>query len=236
MKIQEIPRRTFDFEQVYAAANAAQKEAIDRTEGAVLVVAGPGTGKTQIIATRIARIMQQGNQPENILCLTYTDAGTIAMRDRLLEFIGPDAYRINIFTFHAFCNMVIQENPSLMGYADLKPVSELEKREFVRQVLDSLPHDNPLAREKGDLYGDSRNLLSLYADIKREDWDLEDVTAGIDRYIEQLPDDPAMRYTRKYTNKATGVTYQPGDIKQAQLDAETRKYSRLRAAILSYPV
>lgn len=236
MKIQEIPRRTFDFNQVYDSANAAQKQAIDRTDGAVLVVAGPGTGKTQIIATRIARIMQQGNQPENILCLTYTDAGTIAMRDRLLEFIGPDAYRINIFTFHSFCNMVIQENPSIMGYGDLKPVSELEKREFVKQVLDSLPHDNPLAREKGDLYSDSRNLLSLYADIKREDWGLEEMTAGIDRHIAQLPDDPAMRYTRKYTNKATGITYLPGDIKQAQVDAETRKYSRLRAAILSYPV
>ena len=96
MIIKDLPVVKIDFDAAYHAANNAQRDAIDTTEGTVLVVAGPGTGKTQIIAARIAKIICQGCQPENILCLTYTDAGTIAMRNRLLAFIGADAYRINI--------------------------------------------------------------------------------------------------------------------------------------------
>src|SRR5690242_1293343 len=59
MLIEAVENRTIDFAEAYRTANPAQREAIDRTEGAVLVVAGPGTGKTQIIAARIAKIIQQ---------------------------------------------------------------------------------------------------------------------------------------------------------------------------------
>jgi len=79
----------------------------------VLVIAGPGTGKTQLIAARIGYILSSKDtqaNPENILCLTYTDAGAVAMRKRLLGFIGPTAYRIGIYTFHSFCNQVVQSN------------------------------------------------------------------------------------------------------------------------------
>jgi DNA helicase-2/ATP-dependent DNA helicase PcrA len=65
--------------------------------------------------------------PGNILCLTYTDAGTIAMRRRLLSFIGPDAYKVNIHTFHSFCNDIIQENLSFLKRPALDPISDLER-------------------------------------------------------------------------------------------------------------
>ncbi len=232
MIITEFSHRTIDFESAYRTANPSQREAIDNTDGALLVVAGPGTGKTQIIAARIARIILEGCLPENILCLTYTDAGTLAMRSRLLSFIGPDAYRINLFTFHAFCNLVIQDNPSNFGFSDLQPVSELEKRAFVRKMLDSLPLENPLAKEKGLLYSDSRGLLDLYTVIKREDWTIDTIVSEVDRHIEALPELPGMRYVRKYTKD--GVTFLPGDLKQAVLDAEIRKYERLKAAVSSF--
>ncbi len=230
----ELARNPIDFGSAYRAANQAQREAIDQTEGALLVVAGPGTGKTQIIAARIAHIISQGNGPEAVLCLTYTDAGTIAMRDRLLRFIGPDAYRVRIFTFHAFCNLVIQENPSYFGYGDLQPASELEKIDVIKAVLDSLPLENPLARERGDLYSDSRKLLGLYATIKREDWDLEEKTRTLQAHIDLLPTDPAMRYKRKTTRD--GISYNPGDPMQHKIDAETRKFQQTIAALLSYPL
>jgi DNA helicase-2/ATP-dependent DNA helicase PcrA len=232
MIIKDINPQTIDFDSAHRAANSAQRDAIDNTEGAVLVVAGPGTGKTQIIAARIANIIKQGNLPENILCLTYTDAGTIAMRNRLLSFIGSDAYRINIHTFHAFCNLVIQDNPSYFGFSDMQPVSELEQRAFVKQTLDALPYDNPLAKEKGQLYSDSKGLLGLYAIIKKEDWQIEDIVASIDSHIEDLPNSQTMRYKRKTTND--GITYQVGDIKQAQLDTEIKKFERLKAAVSSF--
>ena len=74
----------------------------------VLVIAGPGTGKTHILASRIGHIlMMTDTQPHNILCLTFTDAGVQAMRKRLLQLIGPEAHRVHVFTFHSFCNNII---------------------------------------------------------------------------------------------------------------------------------
>src|SRR5690606_41129905 len=102
------------FEETYNNLNPQQKIAVDTIEGPVMVIAGPGTGKTQILAARIGKILLDTDAlPENILCLTYTDAGAIAMRRRLQQFIGADAYKVNIYTFHAFCNDVIQDNLSL---------------------------------------------------------------------------------------------------------------------------
>ena len=227
------PRKT-DFSEAYRVANPAQKQAIDQIDGTLLVVAGPGTGKTQIIAARIANIINRGNPPEAILCLTYTDAGTIAMRERLLQFIGSHAYRVSILTFHSFCNLVIQDNPMQFGYGDLRPVSELEQREFVKQTLDSLPLENPLAREKGDLYNDCKKLLNQYAIIKREDWNIEAACGVIDRYIESLPSSPDMRYKRKTTRD--GIIFNAGDLMQHKIDAEIRKFERTRAALHTYPV
>ena len=90
---------------------SSKRRAVDTIEGPVMVIAGPGTGKTQILSARIGKILlDTDTQPQNILCLTYTDAGVIAMRKRILEFIGADAYKVNIYTFHAFCNDVIQDN------------------------------------------------------------------------------------------------------------------------------
>src|SRR5947199_3933161 len=100
------------FSKYYNDLNPEQKLAVDTIEGPVMVIAGPGTGKTQILSARIGKILLSDAhiEPGNILCLTYTDAGVVAMRKRLLQFIGADAYKVAIYTFHAFCNDVIQDN------------------------------------------------------------------------------------------------------------------------------
>ena len=103
------------FKEEYNRLNEKQKLAVDTIEGPVMVIAGPGTGKTKILAQRIGKILLETDaHPQNILCLTYTDAGVVAMRTKACRnFIGPDAYKVNLYTFHAFCNDVIQENLSL---------------------------------------------------------------------------------------------------------------------------
>src|SRR5580704_2641516 len=124
------------FEVEYGRLNEQQRMAVDSIEGPVMVIAGPGTGKTQILSARIGKILLETDTlPENILCLTYTDAGTIAMRKRLLQFIGPDAYKVNIYTFHAFCNNIIQENLSFFEKPSLNPISELEKIELFEILI-----------------------------------------------------------------------------------------------------
>jgi len=116
------------FQTVYQKLNEQQRRAVDTIEGPVMVIAGPGTGKTQILSARIGKILSDTDAlPENILCLTYTDAGTVAMRKRLLSFIGSDAYKVHIHTFHSFCNDVIQDNLSLFEKTSLDPISDLER-------------------------------------------------------------------------------------------------------------
>lgn len=128
------------FTEEYQKLNTEQRKAVDTIEGPVMVIAGPGTGKTQILAARIGKILLETDvSPQNILCLTYTDAGAIAMRRRLLLFIGADAYKVNIYTFHSFCNDIIQENLSLFEKNALNPISELQKIELYKELIDSFP-------------------------------------------------------------------------------------------------
>ena len=83
MQISATYQNTYN--TAYDQLNDQQRNAVDAIEGPVLVLAGPGTGKTQILAVRIGKIlMEQDVLPDNILCLTYTEAGTVAMRKRLL--------------------------------------------------------------------------------------------------------------------------------------------------------
>src|SRR5438552_3492192 len=103
-----------DFKAEYKQLNKAQRAAVDTVEGPVMVVAGPGTGKTKILTLRIANILQKTQAgPENILALTFTEAGAGEMRQRLAEMIGGPAYRVTIGTFHGFCNDIIKQNPGV---------------------------------------------------------------------------------------------------------------------------
>lgn len=160
------------FQNEYARLNEQQRRAVDQTEGPVMVIAGPGTGKTQILSARIGKILlgETGAEPQNILCLTYTDAGVVAMRKRLASFIGPDAYKVQIYTFHAFCNDVIQENLSLFEKTALDPISDLERIELMKELIDGFDKDHPLKRYRGDVYFEIHALQSLFSMMKRESW------------------------------------------------------------------
>src|SRR6476620_5347445 len=162
------------FYEEYNRLNKQQKLAVDTIEGPVMVIAGPGTGKTQILSARIGKILLDTDaQPENILCLTYTDAGVVAMRKRLLHFIGSAAYKANIYTFHAFCNDVIQDNLSLFEKTSLDPISDLERIELLKELIDGFGKDHPLKRYRGDVYFEISNLHNLFSLMKREGWSPE---------------------------------------------------------------
>ena len=76
------------FDKVYGRLNIEQKTAVDTIYGPVLVIAGPGTGKTQLLSARVANILRQTDtSPSNILCLTFTENGAENMRERLASFI-----------------------------------------------------------------------------------------------------------------------------------------------------
>src|SRR5678810_1293339 len=175
------------FQEEYNRLNEMQRRAVDTIEGPVMVIAGPGTGKTQILASRVGKILiDTDTQPENILCLTYTDAGVVAMRKRLLGFIGPDAYKVNIYTFHAFCNDVIQENLSMFEKTALDPISDLERIDLFKILIEKKKKNHPLKRYRGDVYFEINNLQNLFSTMKREGWTPAFISSKIDEYIADL--------------------------------------------------
>ncbi len=214
------------FEKIYSGLNPSQKKAVDTIEGPVMVIAGPGTGKTQILSARIGKILlDTDTRPENILCLTYTDAGAVAMRKRLLGFIGPDAYKVHIYTFHAFCNDIIQENLSLFEKTVLDPVSNLERIDLYKQLIDSFPKNHPLKRYRGDVYFEINNLQQLFSTMKREGWTPEFINGKIDEYLEDLPNRESFIYKRAYKQ------FKAGDLKENKLAEEKERMEKLRAGV-----
>ena len=215
-----------NFEKVYSELNEKQRIAVDTIEGPVMVIAGPGTGKTQILSARIGKILLDTDAlPENILCLTYTEAGVVAMRKRLLSFIGAEAYKVNIYTFHAFCNDVIQENLSLFEKTAMDPISDLERIELFKKLIDSFPKNHPLKRYRGDVYFEINNLQFLFSAMKREGWTPEFISQKIDGYLNDLPTRDEFIYKRKYKE------FNAGDVKKDRIDEEKEKMDKLRVAV-----
>ncbi len=127
------------FSQFYARLNPAQREAVDTIEGPVMVVAGPGTGKTQVLTLRIANILRETDTPpDGILALTFTNSGVHAMRERLVELIGSAGYRVRINTFHGFCNELIQnfpeQFPRIIGSRNATRVEQIK---ILEQVIET---------------------------------------------------------------------------------------------------
>ncbi len=229
-------RFSSNYKEAYDQLNPKQKEAVDHIEGPVLVNAGPGTGKTQILATRIGKILiEQDVSPHNILCLTYTDSATIAMRKRLVKIIGPEAHQIYIYTFHGFCNQVIQENLEYFGgYRKLEPISDLERVNVMEELIDGLDDDSPLKRYKGDRYYEAVRMRKLFVLMKKENISPEQMHKMIDEYIENEKDKEEYYYKRKYTNKKTGKTYEKGDLKEDSYNKLIRSFDIVKAAVDQY--
>ncbi len=211
--------------------NPAQRRAVERVEGPVMVIAGPGTGKTHILAARVGKILlDTDTRPQNILCLTFTEAGAGAMRERLLELIGPDAHRVPISTFHGFCNRVIQEHTEYFGKGRLEPVTELEQIEITRQLLAQLSPGHPLREGKKEVFAFENHLRDLFAAMKKEGWTPGWVRKKADDHVRGLPHNPDFIYQRntKHARK--------GEPKTAQIQEVAERMNRLKAAADLYPL
>jgi DNA helicase II / ATP-dependent DNA helicase PcrA len=153
------------FETRYKQLNPAQREAVDWIDGPVLVVAGPGTGKTEILTLRIANILKKTDTaPENILALTFTDSAAVNMRRRLSNLIGSSAYRVVIETFHSFCNNIISDYPeyfpNIIGSTN---ISEVESIALLEELIISLPLD--LLRPWGEPLHYIRDILKKIEEL-----------------------------------------------------------------------
>lgn len=134
------------FEDRYKSLNDAQKKAVDTIDGPVMVIAGPGSGKTELLSLRVGNILKQGTaRASNILCLTFTETAARNMRERLETLIGVDAYRVAIYTFHGFCTDIIGRYPEYFFEAThFRPASDLIQSEILEKIFERLPYKHPL--------------------------------------------------------------------------------------------
>ncbi len=163
----ESTKNTFDDQ--YALLNSAQKLAVDTIDGPLMVVAGPGTGKTQVLALRTAKILKSTQmRPWNILCLTFSKSGATAMRKRLREIIGPDAYGVTVNTIHGFCNDIIMSHPDVFEeWSSLSQISDVERYRCLNKIIDQLMPGLTLVNAKSP-YVRTRDILGRISQLKRE--------------------------------------------------------------------
>jgi len=129
---------TVAFELAYKRLNPTQKQAVDSIDGPVMVLAGPGTGKTQVLTVRIANILKQTDtEPSSILALTFTEAAAREMKERLINLIGQDGYYVKIGTYHALCNEIIGDNPDRFSRpSGMQNITELERVNVISEILE----------------------------------------------------------------------------------------------------
>jgi DNA helicase-2/ATP-dependent DNA helicase PcrA len=205
------------FEKEYKRLNKEQKLAVDTLEGPVMVNAGPGTGKTQILTLRIGNILKNTDTgPENILALTFTNSGVYAMRERLRSYIGDPAYRVNIFTFHAFSEHLIKTfGVYFPQFEYAKVIDDLQKVKFIEEILDT----NSFTHLVGsyDDYQKVKDIAKAVNTLKQEGYTVEQFRKSIPLWKQQLLEDPSVYYVRKFKN------YNAGDIKPAEQEKIQKK-------------
>lgn len=198
-----------EFLEKYNQLNAAQKHAVETIEGCVMVLAGPGTGKTQTLAMRIANILRRTQMdPWNILCLTFTESGVAAMRSRLLSIMGTPAYYVRIHTFHSFCNDIIKEHPELFALsASWNQLSDIEHIELLRELINRLPGSSKL-KPFGDPYMYIKDIASNIQKLKQEDISPEDfytLLEQIQRFIATTKKQSEYFFTLKPKERTSAV-------------------------------
>jgi len=153
--------------------NKAQTAAAEHIYGPLLVLAGPGTGKTQLLSARIANILLKTDaSPQNILCLTFTENAAQNMRDRLASIIGADAYDVHIATYHSFGSDIIRSYPQYFENIDLdtgkdsrleRPIDALQQIQIITDLVGKLPFSSPLIGARHYI----KHVQSTISELKR---------------------------------------------------------------------
>ena len=172
-----MSEKTSSFAERYKNLNTEQRHAVDTLDGPVMVIAGPGTGKTTVLTMRIANILGAGEagktkadsktSPEKVLALTFTESGAIAIRRNLVDLIGQSAYRVEISTFHGFANRIIRDYPDYFPHIiSATSITEIDQVKNLRKIIDTLPLKD--LRPFGERYHYLKNILSAINELKRQ--------------------------------------------------------------------
>lgn len=214
------------YKESFARLNPEQRLAVETTEGPVFVLAGPGTGKTQILSTRIAHILATTDvQPHNILALTFTHAAAQNMQERLVDMIGADGYGVKFTTFHSFCTEVIETHQELFPLSPRRqePMAEVDKLAVIEQILTENDFEY-IKSAKNPLYyvKDCLNLISNYKREGHSPLSIQKLAQDEKAYLEQNSGELTKTEFRTRTNTVNK------NLEVAQVYAEYERVLRER--------
>jgi DNA helicase-2/ATP-dependent DNA helicase PcrA len=222
------------FAAAYARLNAEQKRAVDAIDGPVMVIAGPGTGKTEVLTMRIANIIEKAKvAPEAILALTFTESGVASMRKRLTDLVGTQAYRVTISTFHGFANGIIRDYPDkfpeIIGALS---VTDIVQVRIVRDILDATPLED--LKPFSNRYYYLKSIISAINELKRQGVTPAEFTAIVEKEKRAVAAIDDLYYTDGAHKGKMKGKYEK-DARQAERNAElalvyTKYQIALRAA------
>lgn len=185
------------FEDTYKKLSPAQKKAVDTVEGPVLVIAGPGTGKTHVLTLRIANILRETQaNASNILVLTFTESAARTIRKRLNALVGEVTARdIFITTFHGFAEFLLTEYADSFGSAvGRRLAGDVEATLLWREVLENEELVHMRTTKSPFFY--LRDLARLRDDLVRERISLTEYRAWADEEAENVRNDESLLYVR----------------------------------------
>lgn len=156
--------------------NAAQLAAVEKLQGPILVIAGAGTGKTRTLIYRVARMIESGIRPENVLLLTFTRKASAEMLRRAATLVGSRAEQVQGGTFHSFANLTLRRYASLLGYQNNFTILDQGDSEDVinflrgQMGLDTKSRRFPRKRTLASIISASINRVTPIRDIVEEDY------------------------------------------------------------------
>lgn len=194
------------FEKSYRQLNAAQRQAVDTIEGPVLVIAGPGTGKTQLLSMRAANIVRLTDAaPGNILCLTFTESAAAAMRNRLVNLMGAEGNSVAVHTFHSFgADIINRFSEHFYNGAQFTPADELTAYEILLGIFERLPHNSPLGKTMNGEYTSLRDAQRAISHLKRAGLlpeELLDILKHNDVFCDAIEPNLAALFANRFSKK-----------------------------------
>lgn len=181
-----------------ASLNEAQKAAVEYMDGPLLVIAGPGTGKTQLLSSKVEYILNNSDaSADMILCLTFTDSGATNMRDRLYSIIGTDASRVHIHTYHSFGADILAQYKNYTNEYDRdldSAIDSVTQSIIIKSIQDKLDPFDIMQKGKIDAIlniissAKSASLTGLDLEniAKKNIADMEQMNAKLDAIISTL--------------------------------------------------
>ena len=146
--------------------NEKQQECIKEINGKIMVLAGPGTGKTFTLINRIKNMLLSKIKPDTILCLTFSDAAANEMRQRLIKELSVVATKVDIFTYHSFCNYIIKTYPNQFEFNEnVKLINQTVSLELMKRTIDEIQPQS-FVSQRSDKYFYAKDFISHVAKLK----------------------------------------------------------------------